>query len=104
MLDELLAAGRSRGRAPVHLGSDGWIALHPADSAPLTVAASRDRFHRPHRVILNTCPGRRYFFRQLAQGTSARHCSSRTLGADLGGWVTGDTFAPVRALLAQKCS
>jgi len=83
-------------------GSDGWIALHPADSAPLTLAASRDRFHRrapgdPGHAVR----GGAYFFRQLAQGEIGETALKAALWELIwAGWVTGDTFAPVRALLA----
>src|ERR1700742_1001177 len=41
MLDELLAAGEVTWSGAGQIGSgDGWIAFHPADSAPLTLAAS----------------------------------------------------------------
>ena len=48
MLDELLASGEVTWSGVGQIGSsDGWIAFHPADTAPLTLAAAdRDRVHR----------------------------------------------------------
>ena len=48
MLDELLASGEVTWSGAGSIsGSDGWIALHASDSAPLTLAAARrDRLHR----------------------------------------------------------
>ena len=48
MLDELLATGEVTWSGAGSIsGSDGWIALHASDSAPLTLAApADDRVHR----------------------------------------------------------
>jgi len=104
ILDELLATGEVTWSGAGSIsGSDGWIALHPSDSAPLTlppVAAEID-FTDAHRAILDTLTGGgAYFFRQLAQD----EIDETTLKAALwelvwAGWVTGDTFAPIRAML-----
>ena len=95
--------GRSPGRAPGRIsGSDGWIALHASDSAPLTltVPAAID-FTDAHRAILDTLAGGgAYFFRQLAQdGISDTDLKAALWELIWAGWVTGDTFAPVRAVL-----
>ncbi len=71
MLDELLASGEvvwSGGGAIS--GSDGWIALHMADTAPLSLAApAKIEFNERHRMILDTLSrGGGFFFRQLADG------------------------------------
>ena len=61
MLDELLASGEVTwsGAGPSR-GSDGWIAFHPADSAPLTLAAPAEiEFTDTHRAILDTLARRR---------------------------------------------
>jgi ATP-dependent Lhr-like helicase len=106
MLDELLAAGEITWSGAGSIsGSDGWIALHPADSAPLTVAAPVEiDFTDAHRVILNTLSGGgAYFFRQLAQGDIGETLLKAALWELIwAGWVTGDTFAPVRALLGGR--
>ncbi|MGO4592839.1 DEAD/DEAH box helicase [Leifsonia sp. 2TAF2] len=111
MLDELTATGEviwaGDGSLP---GDDGWISLHLADSAPLTLAPPSD--HEPdelQRGILEALArGGGYFFRQL----------SDTLGAERGsaiddselvtalwdmvwaGRITNDTLAPLRTLTA----
>ena len=102
MLDELLAAGEVTwsGAGPI-AGGDGWIAFHPADSAPMTLAQRAEiEFTDTHRAILETLNrGGAYFFRQLTDDTGDEF--KRALW-DLiwAGWVTGDTFAPVRAMLS----
>ncbi len=56
MLDELLAAGEVTWSGAGQIGgNDGWIAFHPADSAPLTLAAATEiEFTDAHRSILDT--------------------------------------------------
>ena len=102
MLDELLASGEvawSGGGAIS--GSDGWIALHMADTAPLSLAPPAEiEFNERHRMILDTLSrGGGFFFRQLADG-SQDELKTALWELVWAGWVTGDTFAPVRALLA----
>ena len=103
MLDELLATGEITWSGAGSIsGSDGWIALHPADSAPLTLAAPVEiDFTDAHRAILDTLAGGgAYFFRQLAQGEIGEALLKAALWELIwAGWITGDTFAPVRALL-----
>jgi ATP-dependent helicase Lhr and Lhr-like helicase len=103
MLDELLASGEITWSGAGSIsGSDGWIALHPADSAPLTLASPVEiDFTDAHRAILDTLSGGgAYFFRQLAQGEIGETALKAALWELIwAGWVTGDTFAPVRALL-----
>ncbi|BBX65594.1 ATP-dependent helicase [Mycobacterium saskatchewanense] len=104
MLDELLATGEVTWSGCGSIsGSDGWVALHPSDSAPLTLGAPAEiDLTDAHRAILDTLAGGgAYFFRQLEQGQAG----SAELKAALweliwAGRVTGDTFAPVRALLS----
>ena len=116
MLDELLASGEVLwSGAGAISGSDGWIALHMADTAPLSLQAPAEiEFTDRHRLILDTLGGSGragggFFFRQLAdrgREEQTRHPSDdHELKAALwdlvwAGWVTGDTFAPVRGLLA----
>lgn len=111
MLDELMAAGEvlwsGAGALP---GNDGWISLHLADSAELTLnpapeyepgdAGQRLLDHLRHN-------GGGYFFRQLtdiAGGMDSVLSDQEVVSAlwDLAwaGRITGDTFAPVRALIA----
>ncbi|MDT5012614.1 MAG: ATP-dependent helicase Lhr and Lhr-like helicase [Mycobacterium sp.] len=102
MLDELLAAGEVvwSGAGTIS-GSDGWISLHMADTAPLSLAATGEiELNDHHRMILDTLGhGGGFFFRQLADGHEAE---LKTALWELvwAGLVTGDTYAPVRALLA----
>ena len=108
MLDELLAAGEVTWSGHgVISGGDGWIALHPAETAPLSLAAPGELdFTDRHRMILEQLGGHGragggFFFRQLAADGSAHDELKQALW-DLvwAGRVTGDTFAPVRAMLA----
>ncbi|SOJ53722.1 putative ATP-dependent RNA helicase YfmL [Mycobacterium simulans] len=104
MLDELLAAGEVTWSGAGSIsGSDGWIALHPAESAPMTLIAPVEiDFTDAHRAILDALAGGgAYFFRQLSQTWP----DEAELKAGLweliwAGWITGDTFAPVRAMLS----
>lgn len=111
MLDELMAAGEvlwsGAGSLP---GNDGWISLHLADSAELTLNPAID--FEPgdaQRRLLDylQANGGGYFFRQLtdvAGGMDSVLSDQEVVSAlwDLAwaGRVTGDTFAPVRALIA----
>jgi ATP-dependent Lhr-like helicase len=107
MLDELLAsgevlwsgAGAPAGSAPA---SDGWISFHTADSAALTLAPGTPiEFGDTHRAILDTLGGGgAFFFRQLCGDASESEFTSALWELIWAGWITGDTFAPVRAVLA----
>ena len=103
MLDELLATGEVTWSGAGSIsGSDGWIVLHPADSAPLTLAVPAEiEFTDTHRAILDTLAGGgAYFFRQLSRdGLPEAQLKAALWELIWAGWVTGDTFAPVRALL-----
>ncbi len=106
MLDELLATGEVTWSGAGSIsGSDGWIALHPSDSAPLTLAGPADiDFTDAHRAILDTLAGGgAYFFRQLAQsGLADTELKAALWELIWAGWVTGDTFAPVRAMARRR--
>lgn len=111
MLDELMAAGEvlwsGAGGLP---GNDGWISLHLADSAELTLNPAveyepGDAQQRLLDYLRNNGGG--YFFRQLTEvagGMDAVLSDQDVVSAlwDLAwaGRITGDTFAPVRALIA----
>ncbi|HVQ49574.1 MAG TPA: ATP-dependent helicase [Mycobacterium sp.] len=106
MLDELLAAGEVTWSGVGQIGggasgSDGWIAFHPADSAPLTLAAPKEiEFTDTHRAIMATLGGGgAYFFRQLADNPDDE-LKQALWELIWSGWITGDTFAPLRAMLA----
>jgi ATP-dependent Lhr-like helicase len=103
MLDELLATGEVTWSGAGSISaSDGWVALHVSDSAPLTLAGPAEiDFTDAHRAILDTLAGGgAYFFRQLAQsGIPDAELKAALWELIWAGWVTGDTFAPVRAVL-----
>jgi ATP-dependent Lhr-like helicase len=104
MLDELLASGEVTWSGAGSIGSgDGWIAFHSADTAPLTLTAPTElEFTDVHRAILDTLgPGGGYFFRQLTANAGSDEAVKQALWELIwSGRVTGDTFAPVRTLLA----
>ncbi|MFT4052133.1 MAG: ATP-dependent helicase [Microbacterium sp.] len=112
LLDELTATGEvvwsGHGSLP---GRDGWIALHPADAVPLTLALPDDPAASgdpeppndlEERLLQALTNGGAYFAAQLTAMTEA---SSEQAVVDAlwnlvwTGRVTNDTFAPVRALL-----
>jgi ATP-dependent Lhr-like helicase len=107
MLDELLATGEVTWSGAGSIsGSDGWVALHVSDSAPLTLALPINRpaeieFTDAHRAILDTLAGGgAYFFRQLiSDGPAEAQLKAALWELIWAGWITGDTFAPVRAML-----
>lgn len=103
LLDELLATGEVTWSGAGSIsGSDGWIALHPSESAPLTLQGPADiELGEAHRAILDVLAGGGgYFFRQLAtDGVSDAELKAALWELVWAGWITGDTFAPVRALL-----
>ena len=88
MLDELLASGEvTWSGAGTIGGGDGWIAFHPADSAPLTLAPPTEiDFTDTHRAIMEILGGGgAYFFRQLASPAATRgQFKQRSVGTDLG--------------------
>ncbi len=110
MLDELLAAGEvvwaGAGALP---GNDGWISVHPADTAPLTLPARADdeRTAVEAAVLEALSGGGAYFFRALSD--AAARGSGEVIADDVvhtalwdlvwGGFVTNDTLAPLRVLL-----
>lgn len=99
LLDELLASGEVLwSGAGAISGADGWIVFHNADSAPLTLSPGAPiDLDDTHRAILDTLVGGgAFFFRQLG-ANDAKTALWELIWA---GWVTGDTFAPVRAMLA----
>lgn len=103
MLDELLASGEAvwSGHGSI-TAQDGWIALHPSEVAPATLAAPDSVvLDEAHRAILDgLAAGGGFFFRQFGDG------ATRAALWDLvwAGQVTGDTFAPLRALLGTAAT
>jgi ATP-dependent Lhr-like helicase len=123
MLDELLAGGEviwsGRGRA----GSrDGWVSLHPADTAGATLPLDRLQPEGPvHLAVIESLRGGALFFRDVvarvkepAAGESPAVTEAPIIEAPIteaavrdalwdlvwDGLVTNDTLAPLRAVLA----
>ena len=111
-LDELSAAGEvvwaGHGTLP---SGDGWVSLHLADQAPLTlpdIEVDGEALGPVHAAILGAlATGGAYFFRQLVDGLQADDeldaLSEQTVAAALWdlvwtGRLTNDTLAPLRAL------
>ncbi len=106
MLDELTSTGEviwsGHGSLP---GRDGWIALHPADAAPLTV---RPEDREPaseleERLMQALAGGGAFFAGQLTSLVGAENDQSVVEALWNLAWtarVTNDTFSPVRSLLA----
>jgi ATP-dependent Lhr-like helicase len=107
LLDELTAAGevlwRGHGALP---GDDGWVSLHLAETAPLTLdAPSPDlELTEAHRRVLDALGGGgAYFFRTLSDAvgsTDDRELTTILWDFVWAGYLSGDTLAPLRALLS----
>jgi len=114
LLDELMSGGevlwQGHGSLP---GDDGWVSLHLADTAHLTLAAPEPLDESAAERVLEALQhGGAYFFRALADslGAVAAGDDAEPLADDrlLGllwelvwaGHLTGDTLAAVRALLS----
>lgn len=105
LLDELTAAGdviwSGQGSLP---GRDGWVALHPADAAPYTLALPEDEpaaDSLDRRVLEALAVGGAYFASQLRDATGAENEQSvidALWRLTWSGHITNDTFAPLRAL------
>jgi ATP-dependent Lhr-like helicase len=108
MLDELTTTGEVlwAGRGEL-TGGDGWLSLHLADSAPLTLAepSLTDASELHDRILLALTGGGAYFFRQLSAALApAGEVDDATLATALwelawAGLVSNDTLAPLRAKL-----
>src|SRR5690606_8137565 len=110
MLDELMASGEvlwaGRGELP---GGDGWVSLHLADAAPLTLPEPLPLEPDPlrERLLAQLAGGGGYFFRQLAAAVASPDVEPVT-DTDVAralwelvwaGLVTGDTFTALRSRL-----
>ncbi|WP_029107178.1 ATP-dependent helicase [Mycobacterium sp. URHD0025] len=103
MLDELLASGEVMWSGAGQIGGgDGWVSFHLAETAPLTLPAPAEiEFTDIHRAIMETLGhGGAYFFRQLTDQAGESELKTALWELIWAGWVTGDTFAPVRAMLS----
>ena len=106
LLDDLTSSGevlwRGHGSLP---GDDGWVSLHLADTAHLTLAPLTDRAlgETEQAVVDALAGGGAYFFRTLADAVGST--DDEQLLADLwalawDGRVSNDTLTPLRALLS----
>jgi ATP-dependent Lhr-like helicase len=105
-LDELTTGGEvvwaGHGSLP---GTDGWVSLHMADAAPLSlpdpdVAAPTSPLHVALLDALST--GGAYFFRQLADAVGSTDDAAVTAALWDLVWaarITNDTVSPLRALV-----
>ncbi|WP_404475056.1 DEAD/DEAH box helicase [Microbacterium aerolatum] len=107
LLDELTSSGEviwaGHGTLP---GRDGWVSLHPADLAPFTLPVT-DAEIAPdsleHALLEALGRGGAYFAAQLKEMAGAENEQSvleALWNLTWSGFVTNDTFAPVRTLLA----
>ncbi|QBR91442.1 ATP-dependent helicase [Nocardioides euryhalodurans] len=105
-LDELTSTGEvlwaGHGALP---GTDGWVSLHLADQAPLTLPDHTPFEHSElHQAVLDAlAPGGAWFFRQLGQAVG--HPTDAALAGALwdlvwAGRVGNDTLAPLRSLVS----
>jgi ATP-dependent Lhr-like helicase len=111
LLDELTASGEVLwAGAGAIAGKDGWIALYPANTAPLLLPPPQPLERGElHDALLEALEGGYgLFFRQLADRVRERRpgADDGTLAEALwdlvwSGHVTGDTLAPLRAYLGS---
>ncbi|MBM7786958.1 ATP-dependent helicase [Tenggerimyces flavus] len=107
MLDELTAAGEvvwaGHGALP---GTDGWVSLHLADTADLTLPDPAADFEpgELHQKVLDVlAPGGGFFFRQLAEAVESTNDNDLVTALwDLvwAGHLTGDTMTALRSLVS----
>ena len=108
MLDELTATGEiiwsGAGALP---GNDGWVSLHLADGAQVTLAepSGAETTELQREVLAALAGGGAYFFRQLSDAVgSTDDAALATSIWDLvwAGQITNDTFAPLRTQVGGK--
>ncbi|HWU46776.1 MAG TPA: ATP-dependent helicase [Humibacter sp.] len=108
MLDELTTGGEVVWSGGGSLsGGDGWLSLHLADSAPLTLPPMVE--HEPdelqREVLTCLATGGAFFFRQLSDAVGSRDDDALVTAIwDLAwaGLITNDTLAPLRALTGGR--
>ncbi|QPZ37584.1 Lhr family ATP-dependent helicase [Paramicrobacterium chengjingii] len=106
MLDELTASGEViwSGRGSI-TGRDGWVGLHMADAAPLTIAPADDLpiGSLEDEILVALSSGGAYFSAQLGQATGCSDDEALTKALwslVWAGLVTNDTFTPLRMLVS----
>ena len=108
MLDELTAAGEviwsGGGVLP---GNDGWVSLHLADSASLTLPepTGAETTELQRSILASLTGGGAYFFRQLSNAVGST--DDKELLASLwdlvwSGLITNDTLSPLRSYLGAS--
>ncbi|WP_395659426.1 ATP-dependent helicase [Nocardioides sp.] len=107
-LDELTASGEVLWAGHAALpGSDGWVSLHLADQAPLTLPEPAPFEHSElHQAVLDAlAPGGAWFFRQLSDQVSAQAGATGDTALSAALWdlvwagrISNDTLTPLRAL------
>ncbi|GAA4478584.1 ATP-dependent helicase [Rhodococcus olei] len=106
MLDELTTTGEVLWSGAGQIsGSDGWVRLHLADGAPLTLPAPTDvDLTEVHRAVLDAlAPGGAFFFRNLSEQVGSTDDAALTEALwqlVWAGYLSNDSFAPLRALLS----
>ncbi|WP_438949100.1 Lhr family ATP-dependent helicase, partial [Streptomyces harbinensis] len=111
LLDELTTSGEvvwaGAGALP---GKDGWLALYPADSAPLLLPPAHPLELTPvHQAVLDALEGGYgLFFRQIADRVHAgrpdvpeAELAEAVWELTWSGRLTNDSLAPLRALLGS---
>ena len=110
MLDELTASGEviwsGAGSLP---GNDGWMSLHLADTAALTLPepTGAETTELQRTVLANLAGGGAFFFRQLSNAvgsTDDRELTAALWDLVWSGLVTNDTLAPLRSYLGGTAS
>ena len=105
MLDQLTASGEviwsGAGSLP---GNDGWVSLHLADAAGVTLAepTGAETTELQRSILTSLAGGGAYFFRQLSQSVGSLDDKELTTALwDLvwAGLITNDTLTPLRAYL-----
>jgi ATP-dependent helicase Lhr and Lhr-like helicase len=105
LLDELMLSGEVLWAGDGDLpGHDGWVTLHLAATAPLTLPLRDDAEHDSleQEILVALAGGGAFFFRQLSDAVGSQ--SDAALQTALwnlvwGGLVTNDTLGPLRAHL-----
>jgi ATP-dependent helicase Lhr and Lhr-like helicase len=105
MLDELMLSGEVLWAGDGDLpGHDGWVSLHLASTASLTLPLKDDAEHDAleQEILVALAGGGAFFFRQLSDAVGS--LNDKALQTALwnlvwGGLVTNDTLAPLRAHL-----
>ncbi|MEJ7831758.1 MAG: ATP-dependent helicase [Nocardioides sp.] len=103
-LDELTASGEVLWAGHAALpGSDGWVSLHLADQASLTLPAPTPFEHADlhEKALAALTPGGAWFFRQLSDAVGSTNdaaLSSALWELVWAGRISNDTLVPLRAL------